>query len=154
MKNGFKQYDEVLGVNYAPPVFEEVHTSDIVKKEDDILDFIFTIDPLTGFPNGDISQYMSEKTSAEVRDFISQNLMREHNDDGSVLDLPSNVREQFRELPDELLSDLSRDRFESVEDYEQRINKFLESERDKYIAERKKSDTAKFFKRYFSKDES
>lgn len=147
--NGFKQYNEVLSVSYLPPEFEVAHTSDIVKKEDDILDLIFTVDPLTGYPTGDISMYMSDKTSAEVREFISQNLMRKIDDDGSVLDLPSDVREKFRELPDDLITELSRDRFESVESYEERINNFLKSERDSYISERKKDDTRKFFDKYF-----
>lgn len=149
--NGFKQYNEVLTVNYCPPQFIEFPESDIVKKEDDILDLIFSVDPLTGYPTGDISMYMSDKTSVEVRDFISQNLMRPINDDGTVLDLPSNVREGFRELPDDLLSDLSRDRYETVEQYEERINNFLKSERDAYISERKKDESKKFFEKYFGK---
>lgn len=149
--NGFKQYNEVLSVSYLPPEFEVAHTSDIVKKEDDILDLIFTVDPLTGYPTGDISMYMSDKTSAEVREFISQNLMRKIDDDGSILDLPSDVREKFRELPDDLITELSRDRFESVESYEERISEFLKKERNDFIRKRSNNDKLEFFDRFFNK---
>lgn len=149
--NGFKQYNEVLSVSYLPPEFEVTHTSDIVKKEDDIFDLIFTVDPLTGYPTGDISMYMSDKTSAEVREFISQNLMRPVGDDGNVLDLPSDVREKFRDLPDDLITELSRDRFESVESYEERISEFLKKERNDFIRKRSNNDKLEFFDRFFNK---
>ena len=51
--------------------------SETEKKENPLLDVIFALDPVTKIPRGDISMYLSDKTSPEVRAYIQQNLMYE-----------------------------------------------------------------------------
>ena len=80
-------------------------------------------------PTGDIAVFMSENTSADVRDFISRNLMREQSfDDGSTYD-----------LDDDDIVKYSRGADESAESYRYRIFNIL---RDDILSERKKQSEA------------
>lgn len=115
---------------------EPVRTS-----KDDLLDLIFAIDPVTGFPSGSISQYLSDNTSDEVRDFIEKNILV---DLPSQTDysLPEAVNMAFRELEPDFQLNMMRKPFESLGEYEGRIksyfNELHKNERDKCIAERVK----------------
>lgn len=154
MKNiGYKTQSMALCPQDIPEVekIEPVRTS-----QDDLLDLIFAIDPITGFPSGSISQYLSDKTSDEVRDFIEKNILV---DLPSQTDsaLPEAVNMAFRELEPDFQLNLMRKSFESLGEYEIRIQKYFndiqKQETDKKIADRVKVLVDEIQKNYGSKKE-
>ena len=48
----------------------------VEEKENPLLNIVYGVDEHTGLPAGDMSFYMSSKTSPEVRQFIIDNLMQ------------------------------------------------------------------------------
>ena len=45
--------------------------------DDDILDLIYSVDPLTNLPSGSIEQYLSDKTNSQVRDYIEKVIFKD-----------------------------------------------------------------------------
>lgn len=119
---GFKRYAGLENIEYIQP---DVITSsiDVRDKYEDILDIIYTVDPVTKFPSGAYQMLLSEKTSDDVRRFISDYLM--NNNQSSGLDVPDNVLEQYRQLPTEFLAQIHPSAYETSEQYEARINDYV-----------------------------
>lgn len=92
----------------------------VAKSSDDIINMIFSVDPDTLLITSDITHYLGEKTSPEVRQYIQNQLMRE-NSDSSPIDLPADKVEDYRNIPDDLRVDLMRGEYETIEDYQDRI---------------------------------
>ena len=65
----FSQFSNVVNFDVADPVL-----SDFVPEDNQLLDVIYAPDPETGLPKGDISLFMSDRTSPEIRAFISQSI--------------------------------------------------------------------------------
>ena len=86
-----------------------------VKSESDldrILDTIFDVDPVSGLPFTDIQYYLSPNGNPEVRDWLSNNLLKPRSDaSGKSLDGVS----------DDLIHEFSRGVNESIDDYRERI---------------------------------
>lgn len=123
MVNGFRIYKNLDLVGALPPdpiEKEEVAPSSV----DDMLNLIYALDPITGLPSGAINQYLSDKTNEQVRQFIEKNLLIEH-DNGSH-DYPSDIREEILKLDSSFIAETSRNRFESVEDYEARVQDYFD----------------------------
>lgn len=129
---GYRIYKGVESIDYTPPctVSEDSVKSDVRHKHDDILDMIYCRDPLTNIPCGTISQYLSDKTSDEVRQFIERNLLVDLPDNS--MDVPSSLRDDLLSLDSEFIAKVSRNSYESKEDYEHRVEGyFREMEADK-----------------------
>ena len=99
----------------APPV--KVDISERVEKFGDIFDAIFVLDPVTGFPIGDISQFMSDKTSPQIAQFIKTQLMQPNVAVGSA--------SADKGLSDDDLIRFERKGGENVRDYVERINGYI-----------------------------
>lgn len=139
--NGFKRYNGLDSVTMCPCpdyVPKQVDTRD---KYQDILDMIFTIDKESGFPAGALNQFMSEKTSAEVKQFIQDYLLV--NSGGNALDVPDSVLEGYKRLPSEFIAECSRNRFESVEQYEARISERVNQIRQEQDFKKRFSELSK-----------
>lgn len=122
---GFKRYGSLSGVEFMPAE-SDISSGDVKSPVDSLLDFIFSRDPITGFPVGDLSMYLSDKTSDEVRSFIEAHLMSDLGND-NVLDLDTDIRSEMKKLPSDFLAACSRDRFEDIESYEARISNYISS---------------------------
>lgn len=88
--------------------------------KDDLLDLIFSTDNRTGFPNSAIDMFLSEKTDNEVREYIKSNILMELPDNlpqGQLLDFIKSD-----ETDASFLAQVSRNRFESAEQYETRLS--------------------------------
>lgn len=101
-----------------------------------MLDAIFCIDERTGLPMGSLAQFMSDKTSAQVKEFIDRNILHGGEEYANMADyqnsgLPSNVKEKFSELKSDFIADMARGRDETLEQYEARISDFLQTEKAK-----------------------
>lgn len=141
--HGFKLYNGLENRQYIIPAIPE--PPKVSKKSaDDILDMIYSIDPDTLLITGDVSLYLGEQTAPEVRQFIQNQLMRD-NTQSSNLHLSTSQVEEMRNISDDLRVQLMRGDTESVEDYEERITRFLTEERNKIADERKRKEVAKYF---------
>ena len=132
---GFRQYRKLQDIKYVstPPV--KIDVSDVRKKHDDLLDIIFSVDPLTNMPSGSIEQYLSDKTSDEVRTFIERNLLCDLPDTSSSL--PSSLRDDLRNLDGDFIAKVARNPYEDRESYEERVSGyFREIEQDKAYQKR------------------
>lgn len=130
-------------IRFSSPSYENCSKVECNRSsKDDMLDLIYCIDPVTGFPSGAISQYLSDKTNDQVRQFIERNLLQEHNDGDSF---PATLREDILKLDGEFISKTCRRRFEDKESYESRLQSYFnEIESDK----NKQKEIAKLRKRY------
>lgn len=109
---GFTMYDQIKDVDF--PQHKPVDPEDEKKSPDDIIfDEIFSVDPITLLPDGDIACFMSENTSDSVRSFISQNLLREN---GSLSDTT-----KFEGLSDDVIAEFTRGGDETIESYRSRL---------------------------------
>lgn len=119
---GFNRYKGLENIEYIRPTIEET-SIDVRSQHDDILDVIYSVDPITGFPAGAYQMFLSEKTSDDVRKFISDYLM--NNNQSAGLDVPDDVLDQYRQLPTEFIAQVYPSRNESVEQYEERISEYM-----------------------------
>lgn len=85
-----------------------------------ILQAIYSLDPVTRLPTGDVMCFLSSKTSPEVKQFIMDNLM---------VDVTS---QQLPPIPDGLDDDtafaLQRQPDENVDSYRDRVSSFMEQQ--------------------------
>ena len=80
-----------------------------------LLDIVYSVDEKTGLPVGDLSFYMSNKTSPEVRQFIIDNLMQ-----------PCNHVDGIELSEEDSLFDMVRERGETQEAYLSRMKKYVD----------------------------
>lgn len=86
-----------------------------------MFDNIFAVDPRTGLPSCDVSVFLSENTSPEIKQFIAANLMREH-----VGEVDAHLSDG---IDDDVVAELTRGSSEGSAAYRNRVYKFLENER-------------------------
>lgn len=135
-------FDVVDGVVMDSP-------SDVVDKNQQLLDIIFTNDPVTGMPTGDLALFTNEKANPEIKRFIELNLLHENHEVGSSLNLPDDIANKFRgTITDDDIAQFSRNHDESREDYANRMRQWFVDEK------RKRMDDAarKRLKRYFGEN--
>lgn len=123
---GFPEYRALKGRIFQEPIVE-VKKSDVVPPQEELFNQIFSINPKTNLPDGDIAIFMSQNTSPEIKDFIQRNLM-------SPIDL-ENDGAKYDGLDDDTLAQYTRDANESVTDYRNRMYREVYSQ---YL-ERKKA---------------
>lgn len=105
--------------------------SDDVSPDDALLDLIYTSDPVSGLPVGDLAIFMNEKANPEVRAFIQDKLLRE-NPNISRADVSNEVYNKFRTvLTDDDIQYFSRNHGESNEEFADRIKLYLHNEKEK-----------------------
>lgn len=140
---GHNYLADLVGIVYNPPKLDKiVRKVAVTSEKENILNEIFSKDIDTGFPVNTLLRYQSENTTPEVRQFINDYVLVEHNTD-SPLDLPDSVRESVRNLPSDFIAQVSRNRFESVEQYEDRVNTLVESLKKQEFFARKTREWAK-----------
>ena len=79
---------------------------------DDIIREIFSVDPISGFPKGDIQYYLSKDGNPDVKRWIENNLLTPRVASGKST--PEGVT-------DDMIAEMSRQRDESVEAYSLRL---------------------------------
>lgn len=123
----FAAFNAVLGSEIEPSV--EDKKSDIVSANEELFALIFSVDPKTLLPSGDIAMFMNENTSPQVKQFIQMNLQRPYD----VL-ADSNLVEG---VDDDIIAQYSRNQNESVSDYRRRLYDSICKE----LQSQKKSDS-------------
>lgn len=121
----FSRAAELAKTTVEPHYIEPQKKSDVPETTKQLLDLIFSVDPVTHLPKGDLSMFLSPKTNAEVRLFIEQNLMNPQQE-GQGLSLPTETVNQLREtITDDDIASFSRNYNETTEDYAERIAQSL-----------------------------
>lgn len=115
MYNDFKFLPSILVLD--PSEIKKVKRSDVVNQNEVLLDSIFAVDPRTGFPTSDITAFLSDKVSPEVKMFIQSQLLKPNRSVGSSSD-----------LDEDTIAMLSRGHNESLEIYKDRLMDFINSQ--------------------------
>lgn len=137
MKNGFKRFNSLDKVEYVDvePVLDSV--PEVETPADKVMNLIFSKDS-RGWPQSSVAVMLSPKTSDDVRKFIESNLIAPR-DTAHLINEPSIVNE-FNNLSSEFVAQASRNRYESIEDYEKRLSDLISEKElsEKFDAFRKK----------------
>lgn len=149
-----KQIRFLQRVNFVPefPCAPEYEKKEVLvrNKFDDLLDIIYSIDPRTGTPRGDLAVFMSKDANPEIRDFIQQNLMMEMPTiEGRGLVMSDALRNSFtKNITDDDIAEFSRNSGETSEDYMKRLSDKVHNMRLNYQRER---ETARLRKKLSEK---
>ena len=87
-----------------------------------VLDEIFSVDPVTGFPKGDIQYYLSSDGNPMVKQWLETHLLKPRQTSGQSL----------QGLTDDMIVEFSRVKGESIEDYQARLTSLYDSAKAEY----------------------
>ena len=76
-----------------------------------VLDEIFAVDPVTGFPRGDIQYYLSASGNPQVKQWLETNILKPRMSANSTM----------QGLSDDLIAEMSQRKNESLEAYTARV---------------------------------
>lgn len=121
----------------ATPVFDKKQ-EDVRPPYEELLDMIYSIDPRTGMPKGDLAVFMNGDANPEIRDFIQKNLLMEMPTvEGSGLVMSDALRNSFtKNITDDDIAEFSRNSGETSEEYAKRLSEKCHDLRLNYQRER------------------
>lgn len=100
------------------PEFDE--SADSLKE---ILDEIFSVDPKSGFPNGDLAYWLSPEGNPNVKTWLENNLLRPRVSSNRTME----------GVTDDMIEEFSRRPDESVSEYSIRLNDLYTSAKENYL---------------------
>lgn len=121
-----------------------IEKKDVKSPQDVLFDKIFACDSY-GWPTTSVSRYLSEKTSDDVRSFIERNLLVDHSETHLINN--EKVVAEFNKLQSDFIAESSRNRFESIEDYEKRLQSIIQREDENSYQKKAKELRDNFFKK-------
>ena len=107
-----------------------------VNENNPLLDLIFAPDE-RGCLNGDLSQFLSDKTNPQVKEFIQSQLMVQNPDDKGLSLNQDLINKMNGVINDDDIARFSRNHGESPEQYAMRIVSFFYEEKAKNVAKAK-----------------
>lgn len=110
---GFNLYRDLVDVDFPNPEDPVVEQSVNQNMDKSLFDLVFSVDPCSGLPVGDLAMYMSENTSPEVKRFIELNLHKPY-------DVSSDTSGK-KGLTDDDVAMYMRDSDESISAYRMRM---------------------------------
>lgn len=118
---GFNLYRNLINVDFPDPVdpVSEVSVDSDMNKS--LFDLVFTVDPVSGLPVGDLAMYMSNNTSPEVKRFIELNLHTPYDISGDTSGKEG--------LTDDDVAMYMREPDESISAYRQRMFDIIKNNR-------------------------
>lgn len=113
-------------VNLLPAGITLVVINDVVDPEyvpstsqlDEILKDIFSVDPESGLPRGDLAYYLSPDGNPTVKAWLENNLLKPR---------AKRVGSSIEGVTDDMLNEYSRGKDESVADYAERLRSIYDS---------------------------
>lgn len=137
-----KQIQFLQRINFVPkypamPKYDE-KSDDVRPQFEELLDLIYSIDPRTGMPKGDLAVFMNGEANPEIRDFIQKNLLMEMPTvEGSGLVMSDSLRNSFtKNITDDDIAEFSRNANETSEEYAKRLSDKCHDLRLNYQRER------------------
>lgn len=76
-----------------------------------VFDEIFAVDPVTGFPRGDIQYYLSASGNPQVKQWLENNILKPRMSANSTM----------QGLSDDLIAEMSQRKSETIDEYSARI---------------------------------
>lgn len=117
---------------------------DVCTTDNQLMDYIFGLDPVTQLPCGDLAIYLGEKANPEVKQFIELNLLKERVDSKGNIDLPQDVVNGFRSvIKDDDVAAFSRNHGETKEEYADRLKLYFLQEKQKRQREKRVKELEK-----------
>lgn len=114
------------------PSVEIGEKPDVLHSDSQLLDYIYSVDPVTSLPSGDLAIYLGDKANPEIRNFIEMNLLQENIDGKSPLSLPDDVINKMKGvITDDDVAFFTRNHNESREEYADRLKLYFLKEKDK-----------------------
>lgn len=104
---------------------------DVINSNEQLLNYIYGVDPATSLPCGDLAVYLGDKANPEIKYFIEQNLLNPISNAEGLSNLPIEVTNKFRELSDDDVANFARNHGESREEYADRIKLFFLKEKNR-----------------------
>lgn len=138
----FKSNRCLDGVVYADSKPKERKDKPVKSQTDIMFEKIFALDEC-GFPQPTLAVYLSEKTSDDVRKFIEQNILVSNDVSHAIND--EKIVSQFDKLSSEFIAESSRNKGESIEAYEKRLQDIITRD-DAESFHRKFTDMIKKYK--------
>lgn len=117
---GFNLYRQLDGVEH-PDFTESSVVIETQTSEQSLFDMMFSVNPLTKLPQGDIAQYLSDKTNPDIKQFIELQLLRPNN-------ISSDASADFSALSDDDIAEFTRGVNESLSSYRSRIFETLKKD--------------------------
>ena len=113
-------------INLLPVGITLVETNDVIDPEyvpstsqlDEILKDIFSVDPESGLPRGDLAYYLSPDGNPTVKAWLENNLLKPR---------AARVGTSIDGVTDDMLNEYSRRKDESVADYAERLRSIYDS---------------------------
>ena len=106
--------------------------SDVKKKDSQLLNYIYSVNPVTGLPQGDLVVYLGDKANPQIRAFIEMNLLQETENSKSGFKLSDEVINKFREhISDDDIAAFSRNHGETKEEYADRMKLYMLQEKQR-----------------------
>lgn len=113
-------------INLLPVGITLVETNDVVDPEfvpnssqiDEILKDIFSVDPESGLPRGDLAYYLSPDGNPTVKAWLENNLLKPR---------AARVGSSIEGVTDDMLEEYSRGKDESVVDYAARLRSIYDT---------------------------
>ena len=110
----------------------KVLAPDVKKKDSQLLNYIYSVNPVTGLPQGDLAVYLGDKANPQIRAFIEMNLLQETENSKSGFKMPDEVINKFREhISDDDIAAFSRNHGETKEEYADRMKLYMLQEKQK-----------------------
>jgi len=100
------------------PDFDE--STDSLKQ---ILDEIFSVDPKSGLPNGDLAYWLSPDGNPAVKNWLENNLLKPR----------VSTKHNLEGVTDDMIEEFSRRSDESVTEYSLRLNELYNQAKDNYL---------------------
>lgn len=117
--------------------FLDIPDSGVVENQDpnkSLFDIVFSVDPRTNLPQGDLAIYMSDKVSPEVKRFIELNLH-------SPVSIDADGRGDYRALSDDDIAMFTRGADESISSYRSRLFDFVKANQAQELVKQKPEDS-------------
>ena len=113
---------------FSTPVVDP--PADSINSDSQLLDYIYSVDPVTSLPCGDLAIYLGDKANPEIRNFIEMNLLQPRSDGKSVMDIPQDVLNKMKSVVgDDDIVQFSRNHDESREEYADRMKLYFLNEK-------------------------
>lgn len=87
-----------------------------------VLDEIFSVDPVSGFPRGDLQYYMSSEGNPVVKQWLENNLLKPRMSGGQSLS----------DVTDDMRAEFARKKGESIMDYQSRLMSIYDDAKSEY----------------------
>lgn len=114
------------------PSVEIGEMPDVLHSDSQLLDYIYSVDPVTSLPSGDLAIYLGDKANPEIRNFIEMNLLQENIDGRSSMSLPDDVINKMKGvITDDDVAFFTRNHNESREEYADRLKLYFLKEKEK-----------------------